>query len=64
TGKNAGEKIRTIKPGQLVGVGELQDTRTLYHKIMEDPGHEASLEEIRAALSMYERFFRGIEMID
>ncbi|MDD5489965.1 MAG: hypothetical protein PHP25_04785, partial [Candidatus Moranbacteria bacterium] len=41
TGKNAGEKIRTIKPGQLVGVGELQDTRTLYHKIMEDPGHEA-----------------------
>lgn len=63
-GKNVGEKIATIKPGQLVGVGELQNTRVLYHKIMEDPGHEASLEEIKSALAMYERFFRGIEMID
>lgn len=64
TGKNASEKISAIKSGQLVGVEELRETRALYHKIMEDPGHEASLEEIKVALSMYERFFRGIELID
>jgi hypothetical protein len=63
-GKNASEKIASVKAGQLVGVEELRNTRTLYHKIMEDPGHEASLEEIKSALSMYKRFFQGIELID
>lgn len=63
-GKNASEKIETIKSGQLVGIDDLQDARSLYHKIMEDPAHEASLEEIKLALLAYERFFRGIEMID
>jgi len=63
-GKNASDKIEAVKPGQLVGVEELRNVRSLYHKIMEDPGHEASLEEIKLALLAYERFFRGIEMID
>jgi len=63
-GKTAGEKIKNIKPGQLIGIEELQSTRNLYYKIIEDPGYEVSLEEIKTALAAYERFFRGIEMID
>ena len=64
SGKNANEKMETIKPGQLDGIEELRKARTLFHKIMEDPAHEATLEEIKSTLSLYERFFRGIEMID
>ncbi len=63
-GKSTGEKVEKVKPGQLVGIEELRGARNLYHKIMEDPAHEASLEEIKSALLAYERFFRGIELID
>jgi len=64
SGKNSNEKMEAIKAGQLAGVEELRNTRILYGKIMGDPGFETSLEEIKSALSDYERFFRGIEMID
>ena len=57
--KNSGRKA-----GPAGRIEELRDIRDLYHKIVEDPGHEASLEEIRSALAMYERFFRGMELID
>ena len=62
--KDADEKIGKIKPGQLVGIEEIRNARILFHKIMEDPGYESSLEELKSALEMYERFFRGVEMID
>ncbi|HBB36645.1 MAG: hypothetical protein UX02_C0001G0009 [Candidatus Moranbacteria bacterium GW2011_GWC1_45_18] len=64
SGKDADEKIGKIKPGQLVGIEEIRNARILFHKIMEDPGYESSLEELKSALEMYERFFRGVEMID
>jgi hypothetical protein len=64
SGKNTKEKIENVKSGQLVGIEDLREARGLYHNIMEDPAHEASLEEIKTALSDYERFFRGIELID
>lgn len=63
-GKDTNEKMETVKPGQLTGIEELRSARILYRRITEDPGYEVNLEEIKSVLDLYERFFRGVEMID
>lgn len=63
-GKNAEEKVGNIKPGQLVGIEDMQKTQALHNRIIEDPTHKTSLEEVQAALYVYERVFRGLEIIE
>jgi len=63
-GKDTAEKISTIRPGQLVGIDEVREIRQFYHRIIEDPTHEIGMDGIKAAIAAYERFFRGIELID
>ncbi len=62
-GKDVSEKIKGIKPGQLVGIEDMLETQVLHDKIIEDPAYETSFEEIRAALQVYERIFRGLNII-
>jgi len=64
TGKDAEEKVQSVKPGQLAGIEDIRETQALHNKIIEDPSYKASLEEIRAALEVYERVFRGLEIIN
>lgn len=63
-GKDAEEKIQNIKPGQLVGIEDIKETQILCDRIIENPAYKASLEEIKAALGVYERVFRGLEIIE
>ena len=62
-GKDTTEKIGNIKPGQLVGIAEVRNIHEFYRRIVDDPSYDASLDEIKAALSAYERLFRGVGMI-
>jgi len=63
-GKDTEEKISHIGRGQLVAVDELKQVAELHRTILDDPTHETSLEELRSALGVYERVFKGIELID
>lgn len=62
-GKDAEEKAQNVKPGQLVGIENIKETQILRNRIIEDPAYQASLEEIKAALEVYERVFRGLEIL-
>lgn len=64
SGKDAGEKVKSIKPGQLVGIEDMRETQVLHKKIIEDPTYETSLEELKVALQVYGRVFRGLEVIE
>lgn len=63
-GKNTEEKINAVKPGQLVGIDDVREIHSLHQHIMEDPTHEASLDEMKNALAAYERVLRGVGMIE
>lgn len=63
-GKDTAEKVSAIKPGHLVGIDEVREIRQFYHQIVEDPTHEIGMDEIKKAIAVYERVFRGIELID
>ncbi|MCX6766533.1 MAG: hypothetical protein NT170_01985 [Candidatus Moranbacteria bacterium] len=63
-GKDTGERIAAVKPGQLIGLEEVKASRVVFKKIVRDSGHEISSPEIQAALEGYEKVFRGLELLD
>jgi hypothetical protein len=63
-GKDAEEKVKNIKPGQLVGMEDMKETQLLRNKIIENPAYEANFSEIKSALAVYKRVLRGLEALD
>ena len=63
-GKDTGERIEMVKPGQLIGLEEVKSSHEIFKKIVRDSGHKISSPEIQAALEGYEKVFRGLELLD
>jgi hypothetical protein len=63
-GKDAGEKIASVKPGQLIGAEEAAAAHELSRKIAEDPSFQVGTEELQGAIDGYEKVFRGLEVLD
>lgn len=63
-GQDTGERIATIKPGQMIGIEEAGESHEIFKKIVQDPAYEISLDEIRSVLDGYEKVFRGLELLD
>ena len=63
-GKDTGERIEMVKPGQLIGLEEVKYSHEVFKKIVRDSGREISSPEIQAALTGYEKVFRGLELLD
>lgn len=61
-GKDVAEKLGQIPPGQLIGVSEVTDSHKISEQVLLDPALEMSLDEIKAALEGYEKFFSGLEI--
>ena len=63
-GKDTGEKIAAVKPGQLIGLEEAKLAHEIFKRVVRDSGQEISQEEIQGALAGYEKVFRGLELLD
>lgn len=63
-GRDAAEKVSNIKPGQIAGIEDMREVQALHKKIIEDPSYETNLEEIKAAFEIYEKVFRGLELLE
>lgn len=63
-GKDTGEKIEAVKPGQLIGLKEAVQAHEVFKKIVKNSGHEIGSDEIQKALEGYEKVFRGLELLD
>jgi len=63
-GKDTGERISAVKPGQLIGLDEVKFAHDVFKKIVRNSEHEVSPEEIQGALGGYEKVFRGLELLD
>ncbi len=63
-GKDTGEKIAEVKPGQLIGIEEAKYAHEIFKKIVHNSSYEIDPAEIQAALGGYEKVFRGLELLD
>jgi hypothetical protein len=63
-GKDTGEKIAEVKPGQLIGIEEAKYAHEIFKKIVHNSSYEINLAEIQTALGGYEKVFRGLELLD
>jgi hypothetical protein len=63
-GKDTGERIDGVKPGQLIGLEEAKFSHEVFKKIVRNSGHEVSLEDLQSALAGYEKVFWGLELLD
>jgi len=63
-GKDTGERIAAVKPGQLIGLEEAIHSHNVFKKVVRNSGHEINVEEIQEALTGYEKVFRGLELLD
>jgi len=63
-GKDTGERIAAVKPGQLIGLEEAKFSHGIFKKIIHNSGYEIDLAEIQSALAGYEKVFRGLELLD
>ncbi|HUD09094.1 MAG TPA: hypothetical protein VMQ48_03335 [Candidatus Saccharimonadales bacterium] len=63
-GKDTGERISAVKPGQLIGLEEAKFSRVVFKKIVHSSSHEMNIVDIQAALGGYEKVFRGLELLD
>jgi len=63
-GKDTGEKIAAVKPGQLIGLEEVIQSHDIFKKVVRNSGQEIGLSEIQMALAGYEKVFRGLELLD
>ena len=61
-GKDVTEKLGKIPAGQLIGVSEVEAAHNISEQVLLDPVLEMSLDEIKAALAGYEKFFSGLEI--
>jgi hypothetical protein len=62
-GSDTVEKVSNIKTSQLVGIEGLREVQTLHRRIIDDHAHETDIEELRAAVLVYERVLKGLEII-
>jgi len=42
----------------------MREVQALHKKIIENPAYKTSLDEIKAAFEIYEKVFRGLEIIE
>jgi hypothetical protein len=63
-GKDTGERIDVVKPGQLIGIEEAKISHEVFKKIIHNSSHEIDIPEIQTALGGYEKVFRGLELLD
>jgi len=63
-GKDTGERIAEVKPGQLIGLEEARQSHELFKKIVHNSSQDISATEIQGALEGYEKVFRGLELLD
>jgi hypothetical protein len=63
-GKDTGERIAAVKPGQLIGLEEAIQSHDIFKKVVRNSGHEIDLAEIQSSLTGYEKVFRGLELLD
>lgn len=63
-GKDTGERIEAVKPGQLIGLEEVKFSHEIFKKIVRNSGYEISSEDLQGALEGYEKVFRGLELLD
>jgi len=63
-GKDTGERISAVKPGQLIGLEEAKFSHEIFKKIIHSSSHEMNIVDIQAALGGYEKIFRGLELLD
>jgi|GEM_PF-892391 len=63
-GKDAGEQIAAVRPGQLVGLDGAKLAHETFKKIVRNGKHKIDVSEIEAALAGYEKVFKGLELLD
>ncbi len=63
-GKDTGERLGVVKPGQLTGFEEVLVAHEVYKRIVQDPSYRAGFDELRGALEGYEKIFRGLELLE
>ena len=63
-GKDTGERMAVVKPGQLIGLEEAKYAHEVFKKIVHNSSHEIDIAEIQLALEGYEKVFRGLELLD
>jgi len=63
-GKDTGERLATVKPGQLIGLEDAIQSHDIFKKIVRNSGYDIGFVEIQAALGGYEKVFRGLELLD
>ncbi len=63
-GKDTGEKLSSVKAGQLEGAHEASESHKICQRIIEDPTYSIDQGALREALSGYEKVFRGLGVID
>lgn len=62
-GKDTGEKIAAVRPGQLVGIEEARQAHDIFKKIVHSR-YKIGTREILTALEGYEKVFRGLDLLD
>lgn len=63
-GKDTGERIDVVKPGQLIGLEEAAQAHEIFKRVVRNSGHRIDIPEIQAALGGYKKVFRGLELLD
>jgi hypothetical protein len=63
-GKDTGEKIALVRPGQLIGLEEAKQSHDVFKKVIHNSEYEIGAQEIQTALEGYEKVFRGLELFD
>jgi hypothetical protein len=63
-GKDAGERLAAVKPGQLIGLNEVIQAHEIFKRVVRDSGYEIDASEIQVAIAGYEKVFRGLELFD
>ncbi|MFA6193993.1 MAG: hypothetical protein WC726_03985 [Parcubacteria group bacterium] len=63
-GKDTGERMAEVKPGQLIGLEEAKYAHEVFKKIVHNSSHEIDVAEIQVAIEGYEKVFRGLELLD
>jgi len=63
-GKDTAEKIAAVKPGQLIGIDEVNESHAIFKRIVQNHSFEIEHSELHRVLGSYEKVFRGLELLD
>lgn len=61
-GANMGERLATVREGQVVTLGDLRSGHAMRNRIIQDPALVLSVEEARETLDRYRGFFEELEL--